>query len=208
MNPIRAHARKFLKDNLEGGAEMPRSGGEEILKGWFTTRDIFNGILPYIRPDTEINQLSDTLCVLRRRGEVECRKGANGNPHHGFHRFVRDPKLKICTGNVGMTPRHRDTAHQRELYRLRELAKGRIVREKKAKPPKAPPNPKGTPKRTHLGYSTADILPPPPKPKHETYEQFLARGGKPEILPGFAPTPRHVFCTPVDTRSESQRRGG
>ena len=203
MNPIRAHARKFLKDNLTGGTQIADKAG------WFTTREVFEAILPHLRPDTHIDQLSDTLCVLRKRGEIESQKGANGNSHYGYHRFVRDSKIVICTGTVGLANRHRDRAHQRELYRLRELKKGRVVGvDRKSKPRKAEPNKPSVPKRTPLGYKTADIPPPPVKERRETYEEFLARGGKPEVLPPFQSVPRYIMCSPKDTRSESQRRGG
>lgn len=192
-NPIRAYVRKYLEDNAAGGTSLTPPGATDPVTGWFTTREILDAIIGHLDPTTKTKDVSNVLCILAKRGEIQRIKGAPGSAYYGYHRFLRRPAVQYHTGTVGLAPRHKDPEHRRELYRLYMLKKGHVVGEKRDRVKKM--NRATAPHRVRVDMTKAAIAPPPPpKVVFETYEEFLARGGKPEVLPGVNIQPPYVRC--------------
>lgn len=202
MNQIRGHIRKFLKENADKGQE------HDGKTGWFTTREITDAIMPFLA-SSNLRYITVTIGVLRKAGEIETVKGLPGkHPFYGMHRLCGEPAVKYCTGIVGLAPRHNDLAWRREQARIRQARKPR-KRQYVKKTKEQPLNRASVPTKRYRHVPQSMVAPPPPpKPRAETFEEFLARGGKVEVLPGVNIQPKYVRCSPVDTRPERMRRGG
>ena len=215
MSKVKGHVRKFLKENLENGTFI------DGKTGWFSTGQIEQAVAKAIsmREAAEVKlapkQVGNTLYLMRIAGEIDTIKGAHGgHVWYGMHRFKADPKRVYCTGSVDMEgPQWNKPERRAEQWRQYQEKRGKTRRDPaatKAKNRASAPIIKSLIPSLHPAglAAVAPASAPPAKPLAETVEEFMARGGAIETLPGVNVQPKHVLCKIVDTRPEKYRKGG